>query len=507
MADGGWLVRSRAPIYQALNLAALLAASIGAALHDIPAGQALYACALLAVCSAPLLCMRQINDRYALLGLFMGCYFLFFGALDLKIALLGTDLAQPLRADFMTPVEWLILAGAASALIGYLLVAAVWQPGGSQRPAAEWPAGVILLVGLALWAVGMVASIYYQIYVVPTKLGFAAAKGLASMGPVLTLFVMLGQMVAPVGSLMIAYGYSKYGGFGWTALTVVMVAVQVVVGFIEDIKMQAIMAPALVIMTQALVAKRLSKGWIAFLLAFLVVAFPVFQAYRVVSGERGLDRAQALQRLDQLFEIAVSATDKLNTGRERAGGFLERSSSKDNVGQLLEHVGNDIPYLEGESLVAIPLAFVPRIIMPDKQDLSVGQLYGKVILKADSGVFISVSHVGELYWNFGWSGTLLGLLAAGMLMGYVGTRFSLENGVTLTRVLVLLVSAQSLCMGFGGTMPNSYVLWARGMAAIGLMHLCFARSGRRDVEISEQLPSRAPVALDLPVPRFPNLLR
>jgi hypothetical protein len=520
MADGGWLVRHRTAIYLVANLAALLASLIGAQVHDQPSEVAIYACALLALCSAPLLFLQRLNDRYALLGIFMACYYLFFGAKDLQILWLGTDLVQPTRDGLFTPAELLILAGALCALVGYLLGAALGNPARSQRAPAEWPAHWILLAGLVLWALGMTAGFYYQIYVVPSKLGFAAAKGMANMGPVLTLFVMLGQMMTSVGVLMLAYGYAKYRGVLWTALIVAVVATQVVVAFIEDIKGQAVIAPALVIMTRVLVTNRMPKAWIAYLVAFLLVAFPIFQAYRAVSGERGLDRAQALQHLDQLFEKAVSATEKVNTGSHRAETFLERSSSKGNLDVLLEHVGVDVPYLEGTSLAAIPLAFVPRLLMPDKVDVSVGELFGRVILKSDSGVYISISHLGELYWNFGSGGVFLGMFVIGSILGFVGGRFSLENGVTLTRVMVLLATVQPLCMGFGGTMPVSYVVWARAMAAIGLMHLCFARrvargadAGERSAEAEPTLPRlqsnpvTLPVALGKPVPRFPNLLR
>jgi len=509
MADGGWLVRNRTAIYVVLNLFTLLATLVGSQLHALPPELAVYTCALFALCSTPLLFLQRLNDRYALLCLFMGCYFLFFGARELQILLLGTDFEQSDRTGFLTPGELLILAGAGCALVGYLLGAALGSPGRPQRPPAEWPAHWILLVGLVLWTFGMTASFYYQIYVVPSKLGYAAAKGLANLGPVMTLVFMLGQMVTSVGALMLAYGYAKYRGVLWTALIVVVVATQVVVGFIEDIKMQAILAPVLVIMTRSMVTSRLPKLWIAFLVVFLMVAFPVFQAYRVVAGERGLDRAQALAHLDQLFDKAVSTTEKVNTGSHRAETFLERSSSKGNVEVLLEHVGTDIPYLGGASLVAIPLAFVPRVIMPDKQDISVGELFGKLILHSDSGVYISVSHLGELYWNFGTGGVFVGMFLIGSLLGFVGSRFSLENGVTLTRVMILLATVQPLCLGFGGTMPIAYVLWLRAMAAIGLLHLCFARSRAPAVETQERpaavgLPA---VAFAEPVPRFPNLLR
>ena len=126
---------------------------------------------------------------------------------------------------------------------------------------AGWrdPAGRVDAVGI-----GLAASFYYQIYVVPSKIGFAAAKGMSNMGPGLTLLVMAGQMMLSVGALMLAYGYAKFGGVWWTVLTVVVVPMQVVRAFIEDIKMMAIMAPVLVIMTRVMATNRLSKGWIAF---------------------------------------------------------------------------------------------------------------------------------------------------------------------------------------------------------------------------------------------------
>ena len=530
MADSAWLERYRTAVYPALNGAVSLGAFLGAGAHDVPFGVAVYVCVLVGLCSAPLLLLKRLNDRYALLGIFMMTYFLFFGALDLQILLFGTDRLQSVRTGFLTSSELAILVGAAAVLFGYVLAGAVWGSHDDPehgRPAAEWPAGPLLVIGLAVWVLGNTASLYFQLVVMPSKLGFAAAKGMASMGPVLTFMVMLGQMMLPVGVLMLAYGYAKYRGILWTALIVVVVATQVAVGFLEDIKGQAILGGVLVIMTRTVVTSRVPKAWIAYMAVFLVVGFPLFQAYRVVSGERGLDRAQALARIDLVLANVMASRDKLAEGRNRQQSFLERSSSKGNLDLLFEHVGSDVPYLRGASLVAIPMAFVPRLLVPDKEDISVGALFGKLILKSDSGVYISVSHLGELYWNFGWAGILFGMLVLGMLLGVVGTRFTLERGVTLTRVLVLLATVQPLCLGFGGTMPVSYLVWMRSMAAIGLLHLIFARVTPVPTITSEPersalrkggLPqgrllqpqvarSSLPAALPAPVPRFPNLLR
>ncbi len=115
------------------------------------------------------------------------------------------------------------------------------------------------------------------------------------------------------------------------------------------------------------------------------------------------------------------------------------------------------------------------------------------------------------------------MFAFGLLLGFVGAKFNIEKDVSLTRVLVLLGTIQPLCLGFGGTMPISYVLWLRGLAAIGLLHLIFARrpapvqagtangmSVSRDPAPPRDLqPNGLQVgtAIALPAPRFPNMLR
>jgi hypothetical protein len=73
----------------------------------------------------------------------------------------------------------------------------------------------------------------------------------------------------------------------------------------------------------------------------------------------------------------------------------------------------------------------------------------------------------------------------------------------MTRLMVLVATVQTMCIGFEGEIPNSYVVWMRSIAAIGLLHLLFAR--RRD----QAAP--APTVLEPGRPqllhRFPNVMR
>ncbi|MEP7244946.1 MAG: hypothetical protein ABI885_14875 [Gammaproteobacteria bacterium] len=510
----GWSKRYRAIAYLLLNVVLLLAVVLSAVAQNAPPGLTLYVCGLLVLCTAPIVFLDSINGRYALLAIFMGLYFLFFGMVDL-LSLWFSDGFPAGQPGSMSAAEEGILLGAALALGGYLLGAKLGGDAprtGTTDITTDWPRTTILMVGLALWICGTAAVIYFQVFAAPDKTNLSVKHGLESMGPLLTFVVMLGSLLQPLGLLILAYGYAKSRTFFWQALIVAIVLAQVVVGFITDIKAIAFLGGLLVIITKTLLDNRLPRVWLASGVIFLVIAFPIFQAYRhEVAGERGLNRTQALQNLTKVFKIAVQSRDKVTNGHqsERAQTFFERLSGKQNVAMIFEHVGVDTPLLGGNTLVAIPLAFVPRLILPDKPDVPVGQLYNKVFLKGDSDVSISVSHVGELYWNFGWGGVLVGLPLTGLLLGFIGSRCDLSRSSSVTRLLVLVATAQCLCMGFGGSIAMSYVIWLRSLGAIGILHLLLARrsgpqqprarSEHRDTGMAEAF---APVALA----RFPNVL-
>jgi hypothetical protein len=519
MADGQpqreWLTRHRTTIYVVMNVFVLLAALVGSAVHDIDIGRAVYAEVLFALCSLPLLSLSSLNGRFFMLAVFMALYFLFFGALDLQALLIGEEI-HPIHDGFLDPAELAILSGCVMVLVGYFAGGRLVNTARDSQELREWPPQIIVLAGITMWVVGTAAIIYFQVFTVPEKTNSSAAHGFAAMGPFLTFVVMLGHLVEPLGVFILAYGYARFRSIGWTVLILTVVFTHVVVGFITDIKLQALMAGAIVILVKTLVDNRLPRAWIAGGVAFIIIAFPIFQAYRVeVTGERGLNRLQALRELPKVLEIAFSSRDKVangSVGEGRSQTFVERSSSKQNIELLMQHVGSDVPYLNGRSLVAIPMAFVPRLLVPEKEDLSVGQLFTRQVLKSDTDTYISISHLGELYWNFGWTGVLVGMLFTGTLLGFIGAKCSLERGVSITRLLVLVASVQPLCLGFGGQMPISYVIWLRSVAAVGLLNLVFARRVARPAQAENEnsdasSKQRSLPATVAPVPRFSNMMR
>ena len=520
-----WFARVRGTLYPLFNVGMVLAVLGGMTLHGAEPGAAVYVVILVAICSTPMLFMRGLNDRYALLGVFMALYFLFFGALDLSTLLMGSEIPEK-RADFLSSAEIAILLGGALVFAGYMAGLRLGERKGPVTPPAEWPDSVMLFLGLTLWLVGTASILYFQVFSAPEKTDRSVHAAFAVMGPLLTFAVMLGNMLQPLGVLLLAYGYAKRRGTFWLTLVLVVVALHVFVGFVTDVKRIALMGAALVVLTRIMVDNKLPKIWIVCSIVGVALTFPIFQAYRAeVEGNRGLDRLQAFQELGHVLEITLAASSKDSSQTEvpgeRAQSFIERSSLKGPLSVVFDHVeSGDVPLLNGLSLVALPMAFVPRLLAPEKADISVGQLFTRKIAREDADTYISISHLGELYWNFGWPGILLGMPFGGLLLGFVGAKFNLEGGTSATRILVLLVTIQCLCIGFEGTVPTSYVLWLRSMAAIGLLHLVCARAVRVGTGAAAAViarPTPAEVATSpgaglllpapAPAPRFPNMMR
>jgi hypothetical protein len=511
---GEWITRNRVAIFALVNIAVLLAAIVGSSLHDIPIGRALYADLLFALCTLPLVWLSSLNGRYFLLSVFMALYFLFFGALDLQALFMGEEI-HPIHDGLLDSAEIAILLGGGLALCGYLVgVRTGYRGEHDTTQIKEWPRNAILVLGVVLWCAGTFAMLYFSLFAAPEKTARSAQQGFSKLGPLLTFMVMLAHMLGPLGVLILGYGYARFRKLLWLVLTLTVLFGNVIVGFVTDVKSEAFVGAAIVILTKALVDNRLPRIWMAGGVVFVMLTFPMFQAYRAeIAGERGLNRLQAFQELPKVLAIAFESRDKVTSGREgeRSETFIERTDSKRNVEILMEHAGKDVPLLRGLSLIALPMAFVPRLLVPDKEDIPVGLLFSRDILKGDRDTYISISQLGELYWNFGWAGILLGMPLIGMLLGYVGGRCSLEHHQSLTRLLILMATVQTLCIGFGGSIPVSYIVWMRSVAAIGLLHLVLAKPAaapeRRSAGGGAQDARPAPLLPVHPSPRFSNIMR
>jgi hypothetical protein len=238
----------------------------------------------------------------------------------------------------------------------------------------------------------------------------------------------------------------------------------------------------------------------------------VFQAYRTeVLGTRGLARAQAAEQIGKNLSIALQSRRSL-MGEEAIYGArsaLVRVNLKGNLEVILERVGADrVAFQRGHTLGLFFTAFVPRVLWPTKPDTSVGQLFNRELhISEFRDVYISATHLGELYWNFGWAGIVLGMPLIGLLLGFIGSRCDLSRQRSISRFLIVIVSVYFLCLRFEGSIALEYVQWVRSVVVIVLLHLLFARRISSPAAAPQERAATMQIAAAPRAPAFPNLLR
>src|SRR5258708_17663520 len=235
------------------------------------------------------------------------------------------------------------------------------------------------------------------------------------------------------------------------------------------VKGMAILALVLIVVASVLVDGRLPKIWLAVFVVFAMFLFPFFQAYRgVIDGN--VARNAVVENFGKTLEKTIAAKEKVNTGKNRAQTFLERSSVKGSVEIIVEKTGNGVDFQRGHTISPILATFVPKIIWSDKRGVLTGQLFNKQFHIFDSDdIFVSPSHLGELYWNFGWPGVVVGMTFIGLICGWVGACFNTAEFRTGTLVLVTVVTIKQLILCFERCIADICVLLLRSIARIGLV--------------------------------------
>ena len=122
-----------------------------------------------------------------------------------------------------------------------------------------------------------------------------------------------------------------------------------------------------------------------------------------------------------------------------------------------------VDYTYGTEYAKIFLWFVPRWLYPDKP-LSIATLYVHTFLPGSSaGQSTGPSFIGELYWNFGYPGVIVGMIILGMLVKYLYQNYHdfrrsyLTFGMYATVMLTLPVLMR------GGTATNLVLLLQLGV--------------------------------------------
>lgn len=440
-------------------------------------GDALFVILLAILCTLPLLFISSYRGKYSLMIVFLAYYFGSFGAKDL-VTLISNEPLSGLAPDaFLSGGELVILLGAVCFILGYLSIARLYPERSSGLLSRDWSPAVMLTAGIVIWAIGFYVTATWQF-------GVGDRFARASISQAYGGFVSLFRILQPLGSLILIYLFLTSRSKVSLLVLVATMLADIVLGFVGDSKEIAVRAPILYLFSAVLLRERLplAQG-IAFLLA-ASIAFSLFSAYRNEVHSRNESRDQAFSRLDSRLGSIARQGDSL--GERFAGGLeylTDRITVKIYVELTVERTGKDVEFLNGYTIEPLLYAFIPRFIAPDKADSSMtGQLFNREFnISADPDTYISMSQLGELYWNFGWPGVIGGMMMIGALMGALGSILRLDTISSLPRFLLLLLTIYMLCLRFEGALAATYTLWARAAVLLLLLHMLMPKSRKRSV--------------------------
>src|SRR3984957_337452 len=426
----------------------------------------LYCIVLFAVCVGPALIGRY-NLRHRILAMFMGCYFVIFGLHPTVEALTGqiapivwgaSETSAGVGEDYALTSDAVVIIGALALLAGYFLVSAIRGDKASTFLNHEWRYSTILNMGAITWAIGFAEMIAYDTNVSPLHI------------PTHVLGLPLGiasniRMLSPLGAVMLIYLVAHgYRSRVWTLLLIV-IAAEFLFGFVSNSKETSFRIAVLLLVGLYYLGGRINKK---LLITMLVVGVPYllfFNAYRMITMQQGYATpAEALattgENIDAVKRQTAGQTGVISGSFEN---FTERVDGKIYIDLIV--AGTDsgrVRRLDGESIGWFFESFIPRFLWAEKPDISIGQLFNHEFNLSESQfTFVPTTELGELYWNYGMPGAIIGMMVIGLIFAQLGGALLDQSAMTVSRFMILLMSTYFLAVRFEGNIALQYSTFVR----------------------------------------------
>jgi hypothetical protein len=433
-----------------------------------------YCILLFGICAGPGL-MGRHNARHRLLSIFVWCYFAIFGLYTTTKILTGSGtgglfgpggVGDEATRGYLLTSDVVVIFGILALLAGYFLVSASRRGRPSTLLDHEWQYTGILALGILAWTIGFGESVAYQLNVSPLHI------------PKMVLGLPLGiasniRLLSPIGGMMLIYLVARRHRLRlvWPLLLLVMGS-EFVFGFIGNSKEVSFRIPVLLLLGLYFFHGHVSRK---ILLIMLLVGAPYllfFNAYRTITLEHDYKTpAEALQALSRNLEAVRHQTSaQQGVAFSSLESFTQRVDGKVYVDIIV--AGTDsgrVQRLGAESLWWFFESFIPGFLWPGKPDIVLGQRFNHEFRLSESQyTFVPTTQLGELYWDFGMPGAILGMAIIGAIFSWLSAALLERTPLTVPRFMMLLMSTYYLVVRFEDNIANQYSVFVRLMILIWL---------------------------------------
>ena len=217
----------------------------------------------------------------------------------------------------------------------------------------------------------------------------------------------------------------------------------------------AILTPVLLIaVLKFTVNPRESLNYIASLFfLYIFIAYPLVTSFRYLNQQAFANDSNSVGAAT-LFNFIVSG-EWLNF--ESAYG-ASSSTAVESFGRglllyfskIVQDAGSSVGLLFGDTYLYAIQTFIPRIIMPNKPNLSMGNLlaqYYGLLQIDDDKTGLSPTMMGEFFVNFGIIGIFIGMIFLGYLAVRIDQQINLKRTSWFTAIMILNISWQEALIG------------------------------------------------------------
>lgn len=441
-----------------------------------------YVVVLFCICAGPFLLGRG-NPRHRLVSLFMGSYFLLFGTGGLfriidttATGMIWGGVAKNLTdSSAVTKADFVVILGGLCFLAGYHLTTRARGRKRSNFLANEWRYSSVLVMGFVMWLIGFAFMIGYDltasVYYIPEYV----------LGMPTSVATNL-KLLSPLGGCMLIYLLTReYRTTLIGTLLVLIIGCEFTLGFIASSKEMSFRIAVLVLLGLYYVKGRVNLKIIGVMVLVSIPYMLYFNAYRMQMMEGGfINGLAAFEKFDSNLDIVKSKT---RGNDDVAGSSLRSLSARIDNKVYIDIIvaGTDsgrVSHLYGESLLYFFTSFVPRAIWAGKPVTQIGQKFNWAFgLSSSRYTYVPTTHLGDLYWNFGTPGVIVGMLAIGFIFARMSGTFLDESGMTLARFLCLMMATYYLAVFFSGNIATEYSIFVRLVILIWLLDRLFRKMG------------------------------
>jgi hypothetical protein len=154
---------------------------------------------------------------------------------------------------------------------------------------------------------------------------------------------------------------------------------------------------------------------------------------------------------------------------ESAAVVSHRLYGYDSLALAVTYTPGTVPYQNGATLKNLAAGFVPRIFWPSKPEVGIGYWFAESYWGTPPGVLQvpqSVTHMGELWIDFGWVGVMVGMAILGVWyrFAYAALR-PRESGTGAVLYAIFLLTT----LPVDRDLPLVYVTLAQRLVFVALL--------------------------------------